>query len=1805
MNCWVDGQGDGAKEVFHAAGGSRLRFVDTKGFWNPENFWDVTDGVVDTLPAITGEQFALEDSYLCFDNTIVSNTVTHWSAGKVATPVTFSGTGNALVLTNDAFITAITGGVAVAKVELADAGAMLDSNADFIANDEIVCGFAGGTVKKSGETGAFTYSIVTSVKISLPAGLGVCSYVVSNLTTEAAIGRNKPGTVFGGNDYSLPIGAHVAIYCVPSKGYGVVGTNPYDIPEVTADTTVDTTKLPTVARGIEYIDENGQLQTNYTYEVVTTATTEFTSGWYAVKEDVEITDANITVDGAAHLILCDGATLTVTNVPNYYAAIDVSVVGCVTNSLSIYGQTAGTGGLNAFGAYEVAGIGGGYGSAGGMVTINGGTVTATGGEYAAGIGGGDNGAGGDVTINGGIVEAWGGEYAAGIGGGYGVAGGTVTINDGKVMATGGEEAAGIGGGSQGDGGIVTISGGTVTAVGGENGAGIGRGEYGDDDGTVDLADGVHIVLGGMGIAYERVKVTDEDVCEVRFPVVTGLSVRATVEDLQYVVSQTADGSNVVTVVKGEELTLTYSPVAKSVRMTGNPIITTGPVLSDIVLSADVLPGAEGLCHVHYQNWTGSGFVDAECDAAVLSDEDDALFDGCWYAVTEDVEITGHNITVDGAAHLILCDGATLTVTNVPNYYAAIDVSVVESVTNSLSIYGQTAGTGGLSVFGGWGGAGIGGGYEGEGGTVMINGGTVTATGGDYVAGIGSGYRGSIEAVTISGGIVTATGGYGAAGIGGGEGGAGSAVTINGGTVTATGGDYAAGIGGAGGAGGTVTINGGSVTATGGDWAAGIGNIEGCEMGAVVFGADFVGGVFTEDGGMMPEEYAADHRARFVTMPVAVVSIPQVNGLIYTVSNGTEEVTGVFRDGVNTYAAATGDTLRVYFTLKPGCTYVTEPTNPKPVSVSDWFTTVDVTDLPQVIVPEVEYLDWDGEKMVTNSVTDYTFVTAEMSALEAGQAYVVAGEVIRQGCMVVNGTPDAPTYLILCDNAKMMVMGMSEGIAALRVAVGGEVTNALVICGQTVGNGELAVTNLVDYGAGIGGNDVGYGTDTSDCGVVTINGGIVTVTGGSGGAGIGGGWDGAGGIVTINGGVVTAMSFDYGGAGIGGGHGGAGGTVTINGGTVTATGGDYAAGIGGGYYHQATGGTVTINGGTVTALGGECGAGIGGGDLSAGGIVTINGGTVIATGGNGYGDGTVGAAGIGGGYGGDGGTVVITGGKVTAHGKDGGEDIGHGDDSDDSGTVTISGGLFWKKPENRWTIAEGCKAVLNVNEESKADYPWAVAPLWVGGHEITKEQIGVCSWTWHGSISNVLEQMKADGRYNGIQLALAPWLGIDSETLYFGDQEGPEVWEFIKEKIGEGKLNVMSTMINFPGEDYTTLASITNTQGYMYGVREHGSASDASVEHWKSNLYYTAEAARLTAELGVKTLTTESGFICIDEDLMFQRVSEVCATCLVYGVDFLIESGPQHSQFMTNLLTRLNAAGFHNVGVNFDPGDTALFGPEDPVASFNAMKPWIRMIHAKDCEQDRSAWNEDCVWGDGYVSKDLDFGAGTFLTTVNELGYTGDILYERLSGSETLTPERAAEIKAAMDRIFGELGLWNTTPLAPGFSSDPFDSEAEAQAAIDSGAITFAPAPVVEAVLKDSTVLTVEGYKAMFAPVIYPSGDQYRVMYDLSADGTNDLNQSIHAVVTNIDLAAITAASESVAEMSLKGGLPGFYYTLFTSAAVTDVTMSESRDAANSDVLCDKTGTVTFKNVKKPSDAAGFFTVTASPETPFTEKGLGE
>ncbi len=137
----------------------------------------------------------------------------------------------------------------------------------------------------------------------------------------------------------------------------------------------------------------------------------------------------------------------------------------------------------------------------------------------------------------------------------------------------------------------------------------------------------------------------------------------------------------------------------------------------------------------------------------------------------------------------------------------------------------------LNATGGNEGAGIGGGANGNGSDITIEGGEVTATGGIFAAGIGGGVNGNGSNITIEDSTVIANGGAsgpvfgggGGAGIGGGYKGSGSSITIEDSMVTATGGILAAGIGGgAYGNGSGITITGGEVTATGGTNGAGIG-----------------------------------------------------------------------------------------------------------------------------------------------------------------------------------------------------------------------------------------------------------------------------------------------------------------------------------------------------------------------------------------------------------------------------------------------------------------------------------------------------------------------------------------------------------------------------------------------------------------------------------------------------------------------------------------------------------------------------------------------------------------------------------------------------------------------------------------------------------------------------------------------------------------------------------------------------------------------------------------------------------------------
>lgn len=278
-----------------------------------------------------------------------------------------------------------------------------------------------------------------------------------------------------------------------------------------------------------YCDENGvRCDIPQEMVVVENGSTAWNGGdgdvWYVVTKNVEIGE-RVEVSGAVNLVLCDGVTLTVEK--------GIHVTG--ENSLTIYGQEAGDGGIDANAIEDQAALGGNENEAAGYIQIYGGTVTASGGFQAAGIGGGNCGSGGYIEFAGECtVEADGGEMGgAGIGGGWAGSGGNIVINgcnkivakgkgggsgigggqaasgsqngekivikDGVIYAYGRSGGSGIGGGGSGSAGNIKIYGGQIEATGDYGGAGIGSGYGGAAGGKIVILGGKIVAIGSTNL----------------------------------------------------------------------------------------------------------------------------------------------------------------------------------------------------------------------------------------------------------------------------------------------------------------------------------------------------------------------------------------------------------------------------------------------------------------------------------------------------------------------------------------------------------------------------------------------------------------------------------------------------------------------------------------------------------------------------------------------------------------------------------------------------------------------------------------------------------------------------------------------------------------------------------------------------------------------------------------------------------------------------------------------------------------------------------------------------------------------------------------------------------------------------------------------------------------------------------------------------------------------------------------------------------------------------------------------------------
>lgn len=274
--------------------------------------------------------------------------------------------------------------------------------------------------------------------------------------------------------------------------------------------------------------------------------------------------------------------------------------------------------------------------------------------------------------------------------------------------------------------------------------------------------------------------------------------------------------------------------------------------------------------------------------------------------------------------------------------------------------------------------------------------------------------------------------------------------------------------------------------------------------------------------------------------------------------------------------------------------------------------------------------------------------------------------------------------------------------------------------------------------------------------------------------------------------------------------------------------------------------------------------------------------------------------------------------------------------------------------------------------------------------VSSDRIGVCSWSYQKPITEVALEMEKSG-VKGIHLALGPFLAPDKRH---GAAEGEAALKLVKAKIASGEWKLMSTMIGFPQEDYSTLETIRKTGGIVPD------------EVWPANKRLFKAAAKMTRELGAPYLSTHAGFL--DEsdkeayEKFVERLSWMRDECAKNGVKLILESGQETAPHLAKFMKEVPG-----IGINFDPANMILYGKGDPIAALDYLMPWIDQIHVKDANlaAKTGEWGVEVPWGEGQV------GGKKFLAALLKKGYKGNFVIEREAGDR-----RAVDIALAIDRL---------------------------------------------------------------------------------------------------------------------------------------------------------------------------------------------
>ena len=258
---------------------------------------------------------------------------------------------------------------------------------------------------------------------------------------------------------------------------------------------------------------------------------------------------------------------------------------------------------------------------------------------------------------------------------------------------------------------------------------------------------------------------------------------------------------------------------------------------------------------------------------------------------------------------------------------------------------------------------------------------------------------------------------------------------------------------------------------------------------------------------------------------------------------------------------------------------------------------------------------------------------------------------------------------------------------------------------------------------------------------------------------------------------------------------------------------------------------------------------------------------------------------------------------------------------------------------------------------------------INGHDI-----GVCSWSLRPKgMADLVDQVQRLGLEH-MQLSLLELVQAD---------EAKRASELAILK--DSGIKLTAGMMHFADEDYTTIAIIRNTGGFL----PH--------ETWPARKELMLAAGRLAAELGITSLTAHAGFIPPSNHetyaVLVGRMRELAAAYAALGIGLTLETGQESADELLRFLIDL---GVKNVFVNFDPANMILYASGDPIDAVQMLGRHIRHVHVKDAvlsTQPGMKWGDEVPFGVGQV------GPWQFLQALAAVGYTGPLCIEREAGND--------------------------------------------------------------------------------------------------------------------------------------------------------------------------------------------------------------